>query len=238
MAAVGPALGQLIANHCNTFMKEAGSEFDGYAGPLGQPNPSYFIKFCNAIANGIAQGSTSINFTTVDTGVSGAPVKTGTGVGVGIFVDREWFHKTLYTTLRDSTLSKYGNTIHKPWEGADPKGFLSALCKGISYGVADHFPTAYQLSSTHPTIYAGKGDILKGSFFGLSAQTISGLIASNLATFKGNALPFFLKNISTIYVEAIHKNSTSFVTITGTCVPSQKQTCGILSSGVGTGVAI
>lgn len=238
MAAIGPALGLLIANHCNTFMKDAGPQYEGYSGPLSQPNPSYFIGFCNGLANGISQGSQSISFTTVDAGVSGAPPKTGSGVGVGILLNKEWFHENLYTNLRNSVLKKYGNTIHKPWAGSDPKGFLSALCKGIVYGIAEHFPTSYQLTSTHPMIYAGKGDIIEGGFSGLSAAGVQGLILSNLPNFKGSALPSFVEMIATTYVEAIHKHSTSFVTITGICIPKQSQACGILSSGVGTGVAI
>lgn len=254
MASIGPVLGLLIQKNAHQFMKEVrdpkGNEYAGYAGPLGQGNPSHFMKFCNGIANGISQGSAAINFATVDVGAAGGPPMPGVGLGVGIKVDKAWLHKTMYIRLRDDVLRQHGVSIHEPWypeegwpengypKAGDPKGFLSALCKGIAYAIEDHFKVAYTLNSAHPLIYVGTGKVLEGKFFGLSDSNIKSLIMTNLAGFTGGSLPTFVEIIAKTYVEAIHKHSKGQVVITGVCIPSTHQVCGILSAGVGTGVAV
>ena len=211
-----------------------------YGGPLSSKNPSYYIEFCTAIATGISDGSKIINFTTADAGMGGAPPVPGVGAGVGIFVDKAWLHKTLYTRILAKIKSTFGRTLHGDFPpGPNDSGrFLDAVCIGIADSIEEHFKIAYNLVSAHPLVYMGVGKINEGMYFGLQPNNIASLIKAAGPRLKGKFFPIMIQVISEVYVEAIHKHSTGTVTITGVCVPSVAQVCGINMIGTGTGTAI
>lgn len=234
MPAVGPALGALIMNKVDANMKAIA----GFS-PLSQKNPSYFIAKCMAIGNGIALGAPTISFVTKDTGQAGAPPIPGTGTGVGIIVDSDWYTKELYTRLRASAIEDFGSTTHGPYPPPpdDSGKYLEAMCKGISEAVKQHFATAWILTSAHPIVYAGIGNIGNGDFAGVVPTKISTLIQTQAPQLRGRFWPKFCKIVGEVHSQAIMQHSTSKVTIVGVCVPSPGQVCGLPIPGTGTGVA-
>lgn len=253
MAVNGTLLATILKLKMDTKFKQVLN----YAGPLAQQNPSYFIAMCDAIGKGIIQGHPVINFTTVDAGVSGTPPKVGTGIGLGVIIDKNWFTENLYKEIRAKSAAQYGSTSHPVWcsdynavndpqnplpenhcslnpNQYNPYNFLTAMCEAISESVTEHYASFRILNSTHPIVYAGAGEIKKGAFVGIDvAAAIQGLGP----TLQGNFWPLLCQAIGKIYKDAIQLHSTGTVTITGVCVPNTSQTCGVPSAGVGTGTA-
>lgn len=238
-----PAIASTLSNLVKTNVDSKFSSVSGVS-PLAQSNPSYFIEMCTAIGTGIANGTTVINFTTSDTGLGGTPPVPGNGTGVGIIVDDAYFTQKLYTELRNSSISSFGSTTHDPY----PPGpnnisgkYLKALCEGISISVKTHFQTAWTLTSAHPLVYSGVGNISNGSFSGLTATNIEQLILAAGPSLQGVFWPKVAKKVAEVYVDTIHNHSTATVTIIGVCVPlvppAGFQICGVPAVGAGTGVA-
>jgi hypothetical protein len=238
MAASASVLSKLIETKVHANMSKL--TYAGYSGPLGQPNPSYYKEFCKAIGTGFALGSVVVQLKSEDKGKGGTPPVPGKGVGVGIFVDKEWFHRTMYIRIRAQIVSKYKRTLHEafPPSKGNSGEFLFAITKGIADSVEEHYKTAYKLQGVHPLVYQGVGDVKKGMYSGLSASAIEGLILSNGPRMKGSFWPIIVKTIASVYVEAIHKNSTGTLTISGKCVTKPGQACNKNKTGFGSGVAI
>lgn len=234
MPASGSALAALIQSDVDTRM----AAVRGFH-PLGQKNPSYYIEMCTAIGMGIVTGGPVIAFTTNDTGNQGAPPITGTGVGVGIITDPSFFIQDAYTRIRGYIQADFGRSLHDPFPpGPTNSGqFLLALVTGINDAIMTYYPTAWTLASTHPQIYSGTGQINNGQFSGLSATAIAGLIVSLAPRFHGRFWPRLAQGIAESYVALIQQHSTGMVTISGICIPSLSQVCGIGGSGNGTGTA-
>lgn len=226
-----------------------------YAGPLAQQNTSHYISMCDAIGKGLIQSSVSINFVTVDAGLAGSPLVAGTGVGLGIVIDQAWFTKKLYTELRSKFIALYGRTAHPAWCDAwmevstaedhcanqpnqyNPFNFLTAMSEAISECVTEHSANYRVLNSTHPQVYSGAGQIEEGGYLGLDGAQIGTAIQMLAPQFRGSAWPNICRAIGDSYAEAIMQHSTGEVAITGTCVASQSQTCGIAGVGAGSGAA-
>jgi hypothetical protein len=83
----------------------------------------------------------------------------------------------------------------------------------------------------------GTGAINDGQFSGLVATAIQGSIQSLAFNLEGSFWPTLAQAVSESYVALIEQHSTGMVTITGTCVPSISQVCGIGGTGTGTGTA-
>lgn len=232
MAVNGAALAALIKTKMDTKFKTVVS----YSGPLAQQNPSYFIQFCDALGNGIIQGNPVINFTSNDTGIKGTPPVVGVGVGVGVIVDTAWFTNALYAEIRSKVIDNHGSTNH-PSSPQGPYNFLTAVCEAISEGVTTHYASARILQSTHQVVYAGAGAIMNGGFSGVSASGVASAIQGLGSNMQGSFWPILCQAVGKIYSDAIQLHSTGTVTITGVCVPSQSQTCGVPSTGTGTGTA-
>lgn len=235
MPAVPAALSTLIKT-------EVDGNLNGVTGysPLGSSNPSYFIEFCTAIGTGIALGSPVISFTTVDAGQAGTPPIPGVGAGVGIVVDEAFLTEKIYTYCRTGFLAEYGKTgniAYPPTDKSNGK-VLEAIAKGIAKGVKTHYASAWILTSAHPIVYAGSGSINNGMFSGLVDATVKTQIktaAPRMVPSKG--WDIMSEAIAKAYVEAIHTKSTGTVAITGVCVPSPGQICGLPIPGAGSGVA-
>ena len=253
MASVAATLQPMIENEIDPRMVSYGSSFEfggmtvgarGYGGPLSQPNPIYFKHFCEAVAKGISDGSTVINFTTADLGLQGAPLVAGAGTGIGVIVDDLYMSEKMYTAIRTKILAAFpGSGLIPPWE--PPNGsygsFLKAITDGIAFAVKDHFATAYNLVSAHPQVYMGTGLInaTSNKFFGLDQANIKSLIQAAGNLMQGPAWPVYCDGIAEGYVDGIHNKSTGTVVIAGVCIPSESQVCGIgPAPGIGTGTAI
>lgn len=255
MAVNGEVLAALIMSKMDTKFKTVRD----YSGPLAQRNPAFFIEFCQAIGKGIVQGDPIINFVTVDVGVSGNPLVVGTGVGLGVIVDTDMFTKFLYEEVRNQSIATYGDTKHPAWcdgwrmkddpvpppaghcsleaNPYNPYNFLTAMCEAISESVSEHYAQFRVLQSTHPQIYAGTGTIEKGGFVGVNPMAVASSIQSLGPSMKGSFWPILCTAIGVAYSRAIMEESTGEVAITGVCVPSQSSTCGISSTGIGSGTA-
>jgi hypothetical protein len=207
--------------------------------PLLQKNPAYYIQFCNAIGQGLINGGPVIEFTTNDTGLSASPLIPGTGLGIGIFIDKDFFRENAYTNARNAIIERFQRTYNDPYPpGPDNTGqFLDAICNGVATSVHDYYTTAWTLNSVHPQIYQGTGLITDGQFSGISSGAIASSIQSYLSGFQGEFYPELIQAIADAYVLTITTMATGTVTITGTCVPSISQVCAIPSTGHGTGVA-
>lgn len=236
MPAIGPVLGAMILQKFNSKV----GKLADFAGPLSTPGAAHTTAFCMAIGSGIALGAPVIPFTTSDSGLAGAPPIPGVGTGVGIKVDASWFKKELYETIRKAVQAQYGQTMSVPYPpGPDDAGkYLEALCDSIADSVKEHFATAWILTSAHPIVYMGTGTIAEGKFTGVVPSAVSGAITGAGALYftKGFG-PGMAKAIGEVYSKAIMQHSTGMVTITGICVPSPAQVCGLPIPGTGTGVA-
>jgi hypothetical protein len=235
MPASGSILASLVKANVNTRM----AAVNGHS-PLAQPNPSYYIEFCDAIGMGIITGGPVIEFTTNDTGQSGTPLVEGAGMGTGIVTDPTFFVQDLYTRVRSYIIADFGRTEHQPYPPSPGNSgeYLLALCEGINDSFLSYYPTAWTLVSTHPKIYQGMGMITDGQFSGLVATAIQASIVAGAPNFIGRFWPRLAQAISESYVALIESNSTGMVTITGTCVPSLTQVCDISgSTGNGMGTA-
>ena len=234
MSVSGSALAALIQRDVDSRM----ALIQGYH-PLQQRNPFYYIQFTQAIGNGLISGGPTISFTTSDTGSSGSPAVAGTGAGIGIVTDSTFFIQDLYTRVRNYVLQDFGQTLHDsyPPSPGNSGQYLLALCQGINDALLAYFPTAWTLTSTHPTIYAGTGTIGIGHFSGLSTSAIQAAIISDAPSLMGKFWPRLAQAIAESYVALIELHSTGTVTITGTCIPSDSQVCGIGSTGTGSGTA-
>lgn len=260
MPAIGPALGALIKSKVNDYMKTAYP----YGGPLAGKVTSYYIEFCMAIGLGIASKSLGkINWASTDIGMSGTPSAPGVGIGKGILVDKKWFAKNLYlemmtnfphlpawppatkTTEWTDEFDVYHKEVVEVHPPFPPKSdysngmFMECICTGIADSVESHFKTAWIMQGTHPKVYMGKGKVNEGKFFGLVGADIASGIQAMAPSMSG---PYWIKltnAIGKVYVDAIHKHSKSGpIVISGVCVPSQSQVCGIPGGGIGTGKAL
>ncbi|MCX9024624.1 MAG: hypothetical protein OIN85_00845 [Candidatus Methanoperedens sp.] len=234
MAASGSALAALVQSDVNSRMGAVQNHF-----PLAQKRPEFFVEMCQAIGTGIISGGPVIMFTTTDSGVEGSPLVPGTGAGVGIVPDPNFFITDLYTRVRGYIIADFGKTSHDPYppQARNSGLFLLALCQGINDAFQTYYPTAWTLVSTHPQIYMGTGLINNGQFSGLSASAIKGAIIAAAPRLRGRFWPRLAQAISESYVALIQQHSTGQVTITGTCIPGPSQVCGIGGSGSGTGTA-
>lgn len=230
MPAIISEHSQLLQTKIDGFMQPLGGK------PLGQKRPQFFIELCTAIATGLA--ASAITFLTTDTGVTSAPPKPGTGAGVGINMNKEFFSETLYTILRNQTLAQFGKCVHEAWPPSSGTGlFLKALTDGISEATEEHWKTAWILASAHPVITVGVGMIPKGSFALTNESSVASTMAAAAPNMRGPYWPEMCKKIAEAYGIAIGTESWGQVVISGVCVPSESQVCGIPSAGVGTGVA-
>lgn len=236
MSIVGSELGELIMRN----MREKYKSISGYD-PIGpqNPKPHFFVKFCMGIGKGIATGTPSISFKTIDVGAGGAPAVNGSGIGKGIKVNSEHMSEMIYTKIRNKILQTYGKTNHGPWPVRDESGvWLKAMTDSIAEAIKEHYGKSIVLSSSHPLVYIGTGKIMEGGFSGIKEQAVTSAIISETSGFNGGFWPTMAQQISLGYIESIHKKATGIVTITGTCSPGESQVCGIPVSGAqGSGVA-
>jgi hypothetical protein len=234
MAADGNALSLLLRTKMDTKFRAVMD----YAGPSAQQDPSKFFQMCDAIGKGIAQSSAAIQFTTDDTGSKGTPPVPGVGTGAGIIIDTAWFTQALYQELRSRFISQYGQTVHPEFSQAhNPYNFLTAFSEAISESVSQHYIQAWVLTSNHPAIFVGTGTISNGGFSGLSQSLTASAIQSLAPAFQGSAWPPICQAVGKAYAEAVMQHATGTVVISGVCVPSTNQVCGIPGTGSGSGVA-
>ena len=234
MPASGPALAALVQTNVDSRM----AAIRGHH-PLQQKIPGYYVEFCQAIGTGIIVGGPSIAFTTSDTGNAGIPPVPGVGAGIGIVTDPTFFLQDLYTRVIQYVRDDFGRTLHDPYppRRGNSGEYLLALCQGINDSILAYYPVAWTLVSANPQIYMGTGTISNGQFSGLSASAIKAAILALTPNFIGKFWPRLAQAIAESYVALIQQHSTGTVVITGACVPSESQVCGIGGSGSGTGVA-
>lgn len=235
MPIVSSVLIELIKNKVNDNM----ASFGKYPGPMAQKNPSYFMSMCQGIGQGIADGTKSVNFVTKDKGMAGLPFVGAAGTGIGIDVDAVLMDQVIYSGLRDLSIADFGSTSHDPFppRPTNSGNYLRSLSKGIADAIKEHYKVAVTLNSTHTTVYFGKGDVILGAFYGLSADSIKGLILAASPSLQGAFWPKIADTIAKAYVDGIHNHSSGLVLINGTCIPSSSQSCGTPFVGVGNGVA-
>jgi len=232
MAAVGSVLSLLIQAKVDAKFQE----IPGAVSPLAQTNPNFFIDMCNAIAVGIADTTTVINFVTSDTGLSALPLVPGVGASVGLVVDDVFFTEKMYKEVRVQSVLAFGSTGHPVFPPDPNTSFLEKLCEGIGEAIKEHFATVYTLTSSHAIIYLGTGNANEGDFSGLVAATTETAIFGAATILVGTFWPKLAKAIGIAYVDTILNHTISnSITITAVCVPSVSQTCELPDPGVGTG---
>jgi hypothetical protein len=223
---------------------------DGWSQIGSRSNTSYYMEMTQAVGTGISDSINSAGFTTEDNGLSGIPFRSGKGIGYGIFVDREILTREIYSRIRQKSQtfaqSIGGDTGHpvynRPYiipenyelEYSPPdNNALFIFAKGIAESVYECFSTQIILNSNHPMIYFGEGEVV--SFTAIDASIISGRIFSNSSTLLGAMWPKICDAIGEAVDYTLQNHTTGEVLITGICVPSGSQSCGIPLYGVGTG---
>jgi hypothetical protein len=229
MPVIPPALLSLVkANIASAFRA---------ANPKCNPTSAEFLQFCQAIAFGLAAGSPTIAFTTVDQGGWGGlivpvPIPApGVGTGVGIIVDAADMDKRIYTAIYEKVKAKIPNSTHEPYPPSDKNTgkFLQAISKGVADAVKTHFATCWILTSVHPMVSLGTGKVQPGNFMGLVPAAVKSQIMGLAPGMAGEMWPDFAEGIAKGYCESIMQKATATVTITGVAGPP--------SSGTGTGAA-
>lgn len=241
MPIVVPTLKTLIETKVDTAFQNVPLDVS-YSGPLSQPNPTYFQLMCLAISTGFASQPTIFGITE-DIGLGGTPPVPGTGISIGLDIDRAYFESTLYTTIRDFIIADFGTTSHPPYSDffllpplePAPDNFLRAFCQGLSEAVEEHFEIAWTINTTNPFVYLGDGEIDEGNLSGLVASTIQSTIIATAPIFIGPFWPRIAEAIATVYVDVIHNHTTNLepIVITGICSPGGGQACGVPAVGVG-----
>lgn len=233
-----PAIPAILFNLIQTKVAQKIEAISGHS-PLAQANPAYFIKMCLALGKGIAEGTPTITFTTVDAGASGVPPLPGVGVGTGIVVDAAFMSEQIYTKVREYVIEDFGKTAHEVWPPSEGNSghYLKAFTDGISEAVKEHYSTAWTLSSAHPIVYAGTGTVTEGSFSGIIPEAVKSKISEAAPDFTGPFWVRFAQAVAEGYVNGIHNKSTGTVVISGICIPGPSQVCGLPLGGSGTGVA-
>lgn len=222
----------------------------GWAQIGNRSNTSYYMEMTTAIGTGISDSINAAGFTTEDDGLSGSPFRTGTGIGYGIFVNREVLTREIYSRIRQKSQT-FAQTIgrntghpiyNRPY--IIPENYqleyspldnnaLFIFAKGIAESVYECFSTQIILNSTHPMIYFGQGEVV--SFTAIDASIISGRIFSNSSTLLGVMWPKICDAIGEAVDYTLQNHTTGEVVITGVCSPSSSQSCGIPFTGVGAG---
>lgn len=227
MPIIGPKLGLLIKEN----MIKNISELSGKS-PAEQPNPQYFINFCVGLGNGIATGTKSIVFTTVDSGLANPLAGPGIGTGKGIQFNSDYMVKTAYERLRSEVINMFGKTNHAPYP--PPSGnsgeYLVAILKAISDSIKDVYEKDLILTSTHFPVVTGSGVVKEGNFSGILPGIIKNSIISSTGSFRGSFWPKFIDIITESYIDTVHNHSTAKVIIAGAGVSP--------STGFGSGVAV
>ncbi|NBO99755.1 MAG: hypothetical protein EBU90_06465 [Proteobacteria bacterium] len=227
MPVVGPKLGILIKEK----MIKNISELSGRS-PAEQPNPQYFINFCVALGNGIATGTKSIVFTTIDSGLANPLAGPGVGVGKGIQFNSEHMVKTAYERLRSEVINMFGKTNHAPYP--PPKNnsgeYLVAILKAVADSIKEVYEADLILTSTHFPVVVGSGIAKEGNFSGIQSSLIKNSIISTTGAFRGSFWPKFIDIITESYIDTVHNHSTAKVVISGAGVSP--------STGFGSGVAV
>lgn len=215
-------------------------------------NTSYYQDMTQAIGKGIAQSINVAGFTTLDDGLGGAPYVGGTGTGLGIMPDRETLTREIYVRIRQKSKTfAQGlgtDTGHPIWDRPYeiPPGYLlpfspldnNALfifAKGIAESVYECFSTQIILTSNHPFVYLGQGDV--DTYTNIDSSIISGKIFTNSSTLQGPMWPQICDAIGEALDFTLQNHTEAQVIITGTCNSGTSQVCAIPIAdviGVGT----
>jgi len=231
MPIVGSAYSSLLQSNIDSSI--GGS-------PLGQADPSNFIKLCDAIGTGFETGLPTITINATGSGSKALPpIAPSGGPVVGIIVDAPYMQEQLYTEIRNNALAMFGETANPPFPPS-PGGdgdILSKFCLGIANATKDHFATAWSLTLTSSEVYSGTAQIKPGDIPPLPVSTI----ASAIELAGGMAGAFWGKlclAIATGVSLGLEGQGTSLpFTLSGTCVPGPSQVCGLpTSSGVAVGI--
>lgn len=115
--------------------------------------------------------------------------------------------------------------------------FLTALSEGIAESIAEHYEEMRDLDSTHPMVYMGIGLINEGMFSGVVESNVKDMIIQEGNLMKGSFWEKLAEVVARVYTQVIHTKSTGEVEITGTCISSNSQVCGLPMIGTGNGAA-
>jgi hypothetical protein len=235
MPAVPTVLGELVKQKVREKFYAFGTD------PLAQRLNRYYINFTEAIGQGIAAGTPSVQFTTADTGFKGLPPVPGAGTGIGMQVDTLYMTEKIYTEIRNAVLKRW-RTNHDVWPPRENNSgrYLRALSEGIAEAVQEHYNTCWILTSVHPIIYAGTGVInpaMGSNFSGIADSAVASQIQAFGTLMRGPFWPDLCQAIAKGYQDGIHNKTLGQVTIIGVCVITESQLCNIPGVGVGTGVA-
>lgn len=243
MPAIPTVLGQLCTakmhNEILRMYRVKNPEDDTYQGPLYQKDNSFFKAFAEAVGQGIALGTPTINFKTIDGGLMGAPPLPASGIGKGIIFDAKFFEKTAYTYIREAIISNLGKTMHDPYPASEENSgaFLQGVCKAIGEAIHEHYKKVWILNSNHTTIYLGKGEIKRRMFSGIQEDLVTAQILAKSPMMTGSFWPIMVKQIAKAYKLTIETKSYGEVAIIGVCIPSPAQICGLPGIGIGSGTA-
>lgn len=199
-------------------------------------NTAYYAGLTNAIGVGISLSINNAGFTTVDVGKGGSPAIAGSGTGVGIRPDVEVLSREIYTRIR-SKAKAFAQTLntdtgHPPWP-APSSNALYIFAKSISDAVFEKFSTQILLTSTHPTVYLGIGEV--DTYTNIDSSIISSNIFTNSNLLQGPMWPQICDAIGEALDFTLQNHTEAQVNITGTCSPSINQVCGLDTTGEGIG---
>lgn len=227
MPVIGQKLGALIKQKMIINI----SALSGKS-PENQTNPQYFINFCTGLGNGIAAGTKSISYTTIDIGLANPLAGPGVGSGKGIIFDSEYMVKTAYEKIRSEVINMFGESRHSPYPPPkdDSGEYLVAILKAIADSIKEVYEKDLILTSTHFPVITGSGTVKKGNFNGLTPGIIISSMTAGTPILKGAFWPKFITIITESYIDTVHNQSTANVVIAGAGVSP--------STGSGFGVAV
>lgn len=189
MALSGSALSGLI---------QANLSSKGFTG-------TQLVPFCNALGNGIVDGTTGLlMFTTADTGTIPG---TGSGTGTGVLgLSNANISSIAYTTGQGFWSSFQNNGPGIKWQD---------LCDAVADAVVTHFSSAATLTSTHSPVFAGTGMVT--AYSGVSVPVMKGtIVAASPPSWAAHRMPELAEAIATgVVTELLSHSPASTVAISG-----------------------
>jgi hypothetical protein len=206
--------------------------------PFAQKNPSYLIEFIHSISNTLAMDCLQITCVTVDAGIGAAPPMPGVGIGKMTVVNEPLLGR-IYTRVREAVIREFGRTAHEAWPPTEGSGiYLRAILESFTQTTTDFYNKNLTIASVHPFVYTGAYKVTNGGFLAPQPNIIASDIMGKAPSLKGRFWPIFVKAFADGYVEYIQQDLTGTGAITGICVPSVAQVCGLPLPGAGTGTII
>lgn len=184
--------------------------------PFAQANPKYLGEFIHSIANTLALDSLKITCITTDAGLGTPPPAPGIGINGSVKWVNEPMLGKIYTSVRNSILAQFGETMHEAWPPTQGSGiYLKAILNSFTTPMTEFGNKKLKISSIHPIVHAGTFVVNGGQFIAPQPNILISDIMGKSPTLKGSFWPTFVKAFVHGYIDYIQTDLTGSGIIIG-----------------------